>query len=142
MNEIYGKTRFRGAIGEATLPRDFAILTAFATTGETWSAERNLRANETLRLELQERGCWMVEATGYSPEDGHAEPGWAVEIPLDDALELGRKYLQDAIYFVRAGELSVWSCAQGASESVALGPFDVRVDRMSDEGRDAGVDQE
>ena len=80
MNEIYGKTRFRGAIGEATLPRDFAILTAFATTGETWSAERNLRANELLRAELQGRGCWMVEATGYSPEDGHAEPGWAIEL--------------------------------------------------------------
>ena len=84
----------------------------------------------------------MVEATGYSPEDGHAEPGWAVEIPLEEALELGRKYLQDAIYFVRAGELWVWSCAPGASESVALGPFDVRLDRMSNEGREAEADQE
>jgi hypothetical protein len=128
MNPIYAKTRFRGGISQADRPDTFAILTAYATTGEIWSEERNLDASEKLQRELESIRCWMIDATGYSPLDGHAEPGWAADIPLDTALRLGRAFLQDAIFWVADGELFVVGCAAG-SQPWRLGLFDARLDR-------------
>ena len=128
MNPIYAKTRFRGGISQTDRPDTFAILTAFATTGEVWSEERNRDANAKLQRTLESISCWMIDATGYSPEDGHAEPGWAADIPLEIALQIGREFLQDAIFWVADGELFVVGCAAG-SQPWSLGGFEARLDR-------------
>ena len=127
MNDVYSTVRFRWEIAEQSMPEQFVIVTAYATTGENWTDMRNAAANERLRCELEQRGIWMRAVTGYSPSDGHAEPGWAVELGETEALALGRAFLQDAIFVVRRGELFVRSCAEDGEER-SLGQFSGRVD--------------
>ena len=42
----------------------------------------------------------MRRITGYDPATGHAEPGWAIEIGFDEAVDLGLRFQQDAIFWV------------------------------------------
>ncbi len=81
-------------------------------------AERNTEADQRLRAELIRRSCTPVRITGYDPHSGHAEPGWAVELPLTEALELGREYLQDAIFHAKGDVLHVWACRGGHAHAV------------------------
>lgn len=107
-------------------PERFVILTAFATTGETWTAAENERADEALAAELIRRRAWFVRCTGLSPDNAHREPGWAAELEKPDACQLGRMFRQDAIYLVRSMRLEVCSCAD--PDRVALvGNFEDRV---------------
>jgi len=89
-------------------PQAFAIITAFQTTGETWSAEKNESQNAMLHRELSERGFWNQKVTGFL--GSHAEPSWAVEMSFEEACRLGVKYHQDAIFYIENGELFVASC--------------------------------
>lgn len=110
MNPVYFETRFRVIERVRDWPAEFAIISAFATTGEEWTAPQNALADEQLRLELRRRGGWFVHLIGFSPTTGHAEPSWAVAMPLAEACDLGRRFHQDAIYYVHEGETSVTHC--------------------------------
>lgn len=122
----YFAVRFRVEQAVPLWPSRFAIITAYATTGETWSASRNEEADRRLHAELLERGCSPVRVTGYDPHTGHGEPGWAVELELVPAIALGRKYHQDAIFFVDGDTLRVCSCRENVVEAV-LGGYRERV---------------
>ncbi|MFN6115842.1 MAG: DUF3293 domain-containing protein, partial [Flavobacteriales bacterium] len=106
LHPAYFTIAFRTEAPQEHWPDQFVIITAYATTGETWSDERNTEADQRLHAELLLRGCTPLRITGYDPATGHAEPGWAVELPLDDALVVGRAYLQDAIFAVRGDALA------------------------------------
>lgn len=110
MRDEYFEVRFK--IGEhlEVLPASFAIITAYATTGETWTQERNSAADRELEKLLRERTDWVKRVTGYSPETGHAEPGWAATVTFEDACDIGLRFHQDAIYFITDDELSVSHC--------------------------------
>jgi len=123
----YFETRFRVATPVAVWPRAFVILTAWATTGEVWTDAQNTQADAVLEAELRAEGRWLVRVTGYSPTTGHEEPGWAVDLQLHDALEVGHRYKQDAIYVVRRDVLSVIRCEPGMPMAV-VGTFSARVD--------------
>lgn len=97
-----------GAIDD--LPSSYTVITAFATTGENWSDQKNAEADESLRAALSNVGLQIWRITGYSPTTDHAEPGWAIDLPLNDAIEIGRRYLQHAIYRVEKGTLFVVLC--------------------------------
>ena len=122
----YLETHFRQEQPFSNWPEEFAIITAFATTGETWTAEKNESADRALENELQASGQWHLRLTGYSPTTGHAEPGWAVEIPLADACDLGLRFRQDAIYFVSCDELRVILCDK-PRERLLIGGFREKV---------------
>lgn len=110
MHPAYFKTNFAVADPSAEWPDEFAIITACATTGEQWPEEMNKLADVCLEKQLRSNGGLIRRITGYSPETGHAEPGWAVEMTWQDACDLGSKYLQDAIYFISGDELCVSFC--------------------------------
>ena len=93
-----------------SFPDVFAIITGYATTGETWPEERNREANERLLAELEARGVWIHPITGHSPDAAHSEPGWAAALPFDEACDLGHRFLQMAIFWVRYDELFVSYC--------------------------------
>lgn len=122
MNDLhpaYFTVRFRTETPVADWPAGFAIITAYATTGEHWSDDRNKEADQRLHAELLHRDCAPVRITGFDPHSGHAEPGWAVELPFAEALVIGRKYLQDAIFTVAADTLTVLSCREdGVTTSI------------------------
>jgi hypothetical protein len=106
-------------------PASFAIITAHATTGTSWSAEENERADLRLQDALADRWCERI--TGYSPRTGHAEPGWAVVLPFHEACDLGARFQQDAIYLVASDDLFVSYCDERRA-LVRVGSFMDRLD--------------
>jgi Protein of unknown function (DUF3293) len=124
----YHETRFRMPRDVSSWPAKFALITGYATTGEVWSDARNQQANDALERVLIATGKWMAPITGYSPSTGHAEPGWAVELPFEKCCDLGVDFLQDAIYFVENGTLYVSPCAPSKRRLVRVAIFDDRLD--------------
>ena len=110
MPVAYFETRFSRESVWDDWPSEFAILTAWATTGELWTDERNQMADKVLVTELLLLSNWVRRLTGYSQATGHAEPGWAVQLDFETACDIGQKYLQDAMYFVSGDTLSISYC--------------------------------
>jgi hypothetical protein len=125
MHPAYFETRFRTPRSVHRWPATFAIITAYATTGASWSAEENERAD--LRLEEALGDRWRERITGYSPTTGHAEPGWAVMLPFHEACDLGERFDQDAVYLVEADDLFVSYCDDRRA-LVRVGSFMERLD--------------
>lgn len=107
----YLAIHFRGELPIGGWPSAFVIISAYATTGETWSMERNKEADEHMRAELLRHGHAPVRITAFDPVTLHAEPSWAVAMPVEEALALGRDFLQDAIFLVQDDRLSIAQCA-------------------------------
>jgi len=110
MNSTYFDTRFYIEEDIDEWPEAFAIITAFATTGEKWTDQKNKAADEALKAMLICKSPWTRRITGYSPETGHTEPGWASCITWDQACDLGLEFKQDAIYYISKKALSVSYC--------------------------------
>lgn len=118
----YFETHFRGVDIDSTI-RDFAIITAYATTGEEWTDKRNEEADRKLQERLQDNNWLIGRMIGYSPSTGHAEPGWAVAIGFEDACDIGAEFKQDAIYYVKGDTLSVSFCDKVKRGMVEVGEF-------------------
>ena len=131
MNTAYFETRFRITKSIAGWPAEFVIISAFATTGKTWTSQENEIADRRLASELVVYDVWLHRVTGYSPATGHAEPSWAVELPLDEARILGLRFHQDAIYHVNDDRLSVTRC-DAPSELIHVDSFRSRLDPGED----------
>lgn len=108
MNEFhpaYFETVFTGSSALEELPAEFAIITAYAPTGQIWTDEQNRIADGRLRISLSKWDCWRM--TGQTPDGSHAEPGWAVKCDKATALLIGSEFKQDAIYWVSQDELII-----------------------------------
>ena len=127
MNPVYFETRSRSSDPLPEWPQEFVIVSAYATTGESWTPHENEMADCHLASELVTRVGWLVRIVGYSPLSGHSEPSWAVELPLAEARDIGQRFRQEAIYHVRNDELSVTSCSD-QSAFVRIGSFRDRLD--------------
>ena len=123
---VYFAIRFDVADAPATWPQAFTILSAWETTGQRWTAEQNRAADAKLGRVLQQSCAWFTRCTGVTPETGHAEPGYAVELAFDDACDLGLRFVQDAIYYVDGDVLSVSFC-DDRRYKVTVGSFRERV---------------
>ncbi len=130
LHPAYFETRYRLDAPNSDWPENFAIITAYATTGEIWTDDQNQSADRALENELRNSDHWLQRLTGYSPTSGHAEPGWAVEIPWMEACAIGLRYKQHAIYFVSGEELQVTLC-DDHRELVHVGKFIERLDLLS-----------
>jgi hypothetical protein len=126
MHPEYFETHFDSAGYDGPWPRQFAIITGYATTGEKWTLEANARADFELHAELVRRGVWMQRVTGFSPRTGHAEPGWAAELSFSDACDLGHHFRQDALYSIREDQLFVSHCDSRRAE-ILVGLFRERL---------------
>ena len=98
MTPIYLETRFKRDESFEGLPGQFAIITAYATTGEHWPDHKNQVADNRLKADLVSRFTVVKRITGYSPSTGHAEPGWLVNCSFIEGCEIGLAFKQDAIY--------------------------------------------
>ncbi len=109
---------------------DWVVLSAFATTGQTWTLEQNAAADFALEVRL--RGISpRVRVIGYSPRTRHAEPSWVVPMGLAQGRFLGQEYAQDAIYWICGGELYVVGCGGGVAHWV--GSWRDRLDGLDTE---------
>lgn len=131
LHPAYFHTRFAVADPGMTLPHEFAIITAYATTGQTWTNLENEAADRELGDLLREGNDRSVRITGFSPDTGHTEPGWLSPISWSDACDTGLRFKQDAIYFVSNDTLFVSHCDK-RRELVLVGPFRERLSCSSD----------
>jgi hypothetical protein len=122
----YFETHFRTECYIPGWPAHFAIITAFATTGHRWSAQENADADHRLREKLRSLDPSAIRVTGFSPRTGHAEPGWAVEVSLNAAREIGCEFRQHALYFVQDDSLYVVAC-EGPEILYTAGSFRARL---------------
>jgi hypothetical protein len=127
MNPAYFETRFRLSEPPPAWPQEFVIISAYATTGQAWTASDNEAADHRLASELGNGKGWLVRIVGYSPTSGHAEPSWAVALSLDEGCALGGTYRQDAIYHIKNDALSVRCCGP-SGEFARIGSFRQRLD--------------
>lgn len=78
----------------------------------------NQSADLQLENDLRHRGLRYWRVTGGSPDFNHAEPGYAVELPLSEALDLGRKYRQEAVFWIERDELYMVACGSGLRQEL------------------------
>jgi hypothetical protein len=126
MNPAYFETRFIRLEVREVWPAEFAIITAYATTGEIWPELKNRAGDQQLEDELRRQHRWLRRLTGFSPSTGHAEPGWAVDVGYQTACDIGQCYKQDAIYYVIQDTLYVSFCDQRRT-LLAVGGFRARL---------------
>ncbi len=125
MDPTYFETHFKTPAEIDEWPEQFAIVTAHATTGETWTDAENDAANHRLENELA-AVQWVRPVAGYSPHTAHAEAGWAVEMTFDAACDLGQRFHQDAIYYIEGDVLFVSHC-DARRDPVRVGRFRERL---------------
>ena len=107
-----------------SLPENFVIITGYATTGESWTEEKNKQADQALFDHLLSLGCSPLRVTGFSSESGHSEPGWAVDLDWEVACDIGKEFKQDAIFIVEGEELYLRKCGSEGNP-VPAGKFKV-----------------
>ncbi|QKI88958.1 DUF3293 domain-containing protein [Thiomicrorhabdus xiamenensis] len=110
MNKIYLKTHFRSELKKSDFPESFSIITAYATTGETWTEQENINANAKLKTELTDLGVLVGAIDGFDPDTGHSEAGFVAKLDWQRACDIGLEFKQDAIYFVSGEDLFVTYC--------------------------------
>ncbi|MCW1923175.1 DUF3293 domain-containing protein [Luteolibacter arcticus] len=121
----YLTTVFLLGIRPVPLPAKFAIITGWNPMDRPTSAVENIREDEALRRTLELKALSYFRATGCSPDLSHREPGWGVEMPKADAIALGRRFNQRAIWWIENDSLILVNCADG--EETPVGEFELRI---------------
>ena len=115
MNPHYSTTVFRAETPVHGWPSAFAIITACDPNGVTTDEVSNRAHDGRLASLLRERSLRHWRATGGSPDFSHAEPGYAVETSFQDALQIGRLFEQEAIFWIENDELILVDCRTEAT---------------------------
>ncbi|MBK1826234.1 DUF3293 domain-containing protein [Haloferula rosea] len=115
----YYDTRFRIEGAPTPWPDTCAIITAWNPMDRCWSRKMNVAADHRLRRLLERQHLKHFRASGQSPDGSHQEPGWAIVTNLGNALKIGKRYKQRAIWWVVDDELQLHSCLTGHQETVA-----------------------
>lgn len=129
----YFLTRFYVSLEELEFPGQGVILSACATTGEIWPADRSRLADQ--KLESCLRGYspgFLIRLIGYSPADNHFEASWLVDLDLLTGCRIGEQFLQDALYFLDHDSLDVVDCSDRFRRA-NVGTFYDRLDRLEPE---------
>jgi hypothetical protein len=130
MNPGYHNVRFRAELPAAGLPSAFGVVTACNPDGRTVTDEENLQATETLRSALTADGHFFFPVTGGSPDFAHREPGFGVLFKSSEqAVSWGRRYQQEAVFWVEEGSVQLVPC--DGSASVELGAWQSLADSHS-----------
>ena len=121
----YLETVFYGPVPAAGWPLDFHVITAW-NPKQIVSEPENVAADTRLRTQLELDQIAHFRITGGSADLAHEEASWAIVcISLERAIEIGRQYLQNAIFEVLNGEAFVVSC--DTLERQSIGQFQQRL---------------
>jgi len=77
----------------------FAVVTPCDPRGIRAVDDRNPTRVLALHASLKQRGCRFVPADGVSPDREHEESGFAVDLPLEEAVKLARSLEQSALFW-------------------------------------------
>ena len=119
MNPEYKNTRFRIECSADEAPPVFGVVTACNPNGETLADEINAMATADFRNALDEAGLTYFRVDGGSLNGDHIEPGFGVVFSgLDECIAWGRRYQQQAIFWVEDGRVNLVNCDTSAAEFV------------------------
>ena len=121
----YSNTVFSGPESGEGWPESFAIVTAYNPDGVNVDNAANVAANEELVATIRDAALSYSPMAGGSGDGSHVEPGFLVLCDLETALELGRRFNQEAVFWVEAGRLHLVACSGGAR--VELGAWQDRL---------------
>ena len=122
MNPAYQRVRFKAELPEGGLPVRFGLVTAYNPDGRPASDAENAAATEALRAELAGGAAVFFPVTGGSADFVHAEPGFGIALNTRaEAVALGRRWRQEAVFWVEAGEVELVPC--GDEESLIVGAW-------------------
>jgi hypothetical protein len=103
-------------VGEYPDPRrrPIAVITAHNPGGQPADEETNAAAQRDLAVELDRRGLQWWRAEGADPSWTHVEESVAVPgLGLPEAIELGARFGQEAIFLLTPTSLTVGDCTTG-----------------------------
>ena len=91
-------------------PADFWVITAHNPKGKPADPGDNIVSDARLLADIEALEITLFRVTGLSPDETHAEPGWGFPCDEATALEIGRRYRQQAIYHFTAGGIDLVDC--------------------------------
>jgi hypothetical protein len=103
---------------------NFAVITAWNPEGQIQSRDTNDRLDQQLTRKLESIASAKVRADGCSPDLKHREPGWAVGIPREQAVEIGREFGQIAVFWVENDTLFLLPCIDKSHPEEPVGSWD------------------
>ncbi|MCL1057528.1 DUF3293 domain-containing protein [Shewanella gelidimarina] len=104
----------------------FAIITAHNPRGKALTPCQNRLLDRKLQQDILMLRQPYRAIVGASQDRKHMEKSWAVSTDKASAIELGRKFNQNAIYYVEDDKLQLVPCLLSAQET-PLGAFSPRV---------------
>lgn len=108
--------------GQNSFPRRFAIISAYNPDGASLSEKENEQRHAALLEVVSKNTAWKhtcFEITGKSPCGTHRERGLGIEYALEQAVELGKAFQQEAIFRFDATKLELVDLATGETTAMA-----------------------
>lgn len=94
------------------------VITGWNPQGVALSDAEHQHINRRIANDIVDRGGRFLHGHGRSPDGEHAEPSLiAWDITRDDAIDMGRKASQDAVFEVNEHEVVLMSCVDNYVES-------------------------
>ena len=125
MNSAYQDTVFECILDNK--PTAFWVITAYNPDGKDADPGDNIAADKRLRAEFEKLEISFFRIIGMSPNQNHAEPGWGFPCDETTALEIGRRYRQEAVFHFSAGRIDLVDCKTGECQ-----PLDNPASRILD----------
>lgn len=87
------------------------VITAWNPGDERFDHAQNAERNQQLLTDLRALNCQVLPARGSDPESDYFEDSWAaIGLSDEQAIELGRKYEQIAIFRIDSSKQRVLGC--------------------------------
>lgn len=125
LNPNYLQTVFQIASSPANWPSRFAIVTAYNPNGKPHPLGENQKFDNALETELKLKNIWHWRVNGASPDLSHVELGFAIKVSLEEALIIGSRLKQEAIFWIEENILLIVSC--DSDEKQNLGAWTPRL---------------
>lgn len=107
MNPAYSHARFRAKLPHDGLPEAFAVITACNPEGKTTSQAENDERTRQFQAQFAQLGLDHFTVTGFDLKSPHEEAGFGVVCDDATACAFGDQWMQEAIYHVKRGVISL-----------------------------------
>ena len=125
-NENYRDVKFLTNSSSISLNSNFAIITAYNPMDELLNHKINKAKNKELYKYLQKFRKKIILVIGCSHDLIHQEPGFLIDITLEDALRIGKEFQQRAIFWIEKNELEIIYCVK--RQRIKIGKFSSRIE--------------
>ena len=129
MNQNYFGVVFQGVENISNIIMPFAIVTAHNPMDIRLDELENKERNERLRKDLHQSDLIHREIIGCSEDHTHQELSFVVKCKLKQAIQIGNKFEQRAIFWVEENKLQIVDCK--TLKSYDLGSFKKRLQNQS-----------